>query len=168
MKRGLQLLNVAAMVVLMLFLGAIVANGFASRQPWSLVCYKCKACNNSCVLGIDPQGFVDAELAGNSQVYIYTTNVRLPLAQAAALDPAMLITVEDRHVTARAALDELHIAPQQEITTYRVQARHAAQFCLRCGACEKECVLGLPLLRIIEKLRNSSGPSLHLEDRDVQ
>jgi hypothetical protein len=167
MKRELQIVNVAAMSILMLFLGVIVVNGLTSRQPWSLVCYKCKACDNSCVLGIDPQGFVDAALAGNSQIYMYTTNVRLPLATAAAMDPSMLVTVGERHVTALAALNLLHIAPQKEVTTYKVQARHAAQFCLRCGACERQCVLGLPLMRMIEKLRSSEQP-MHLESRDVK
>lgn len=167
MKRALRILNVAAMIILMLFLGTIVVNGLTSRQPWSLVCYKCKACDNSCVLGIDPQGFVDAALAGDPHIYMYATNVRLNLATAVATDPSMLVSIGDHHVTARAALTELHMMPQAEVVTYRVQAQHAAQFCLRCGACEKQCVLGLPLLRMIEKLREPSAAS-HLEIRNAK
>jgi Fe-S oxidoreductase len=159
MKRSWQTLNVSAMVILFIFLGAVIANGFASRQPWALVCYKCKACDNSCILGIDPQGFVDAALAGNPNIYIYTTNVRLPLSSALAMDPAMMVTVGERHVTARSAAEELQLPLQTEVLTYRVQARHAAQLCLRCGACERQCVLGLPLMRIINQLRQPSAIS---------
>ncbi|MEN6436952.1 MAG: hypothetical protein ABFD97_00035 [Syntrophobacter sp.] len=153
MKRTLIKLNTTMMVVLVLFLLAIVANALASRQPWVLFCYKCKACNSSCILGIDPQGFVDAALAGDPHVYIYATNVKLQLSKAAAIDPDMIVTAAGKKVSARAALDELHISPATEVVTYQVQARHAAGFCFRCGACERACVLGLPLLREISQLR---------------
>jgi ferredoxin len=143
--------------LLVLFLLAIVANALTSRQPWALFCYKCKACNSSCILGIDPQGFVDAALAGDPHVYIYATNVRLRLSKAAAIDPNMIITVDGRKVAAYAALHELHIAPETEVFTYQVQARNAARFCIRCGACERFCVLGLPLLREINQLRDQEA-----------
>jgi heterodisulfide reductase subunit C len=141
------------MGALVLFLLAIVANALASRQPWVLFCYNCKACNSSCILGIDPQGFVDAALAGDPRIYIYTTNVRLRLSKAAAIDPNMVITVAGKKVAAHVALNELHVAPDTEVVTYRVQARNAARFCIQCGACERSCVLGLPLLREIDQLR---------------
>jgi hypothetical protein len=155
MKRSLMKFNVAIMGALLLFVLAMVANSLASRQPWVLCCYKCKACNSSCLLGIDPQGFVDAALSGDPRIYIYTTNVRLRLSKAAAIDPDMVVTAADKQVSARVALNDLHIAPETEIITYRVQARNAAEFCIRCGACERSCVLGLPLLRQINELRNS-------------
>lgn len=154
MKMSLVKFNAAIMGALVLFVLAIVANALASRQPWALFCYKCKACNASCILGIDPQGFVDAALAGDPRVYIYTTNVRLPLSKAVETDPNMMITTAGRKVSARVALTDLHIAPDTEVITYQVQARDAAQFCIRCGACERSCVLGLPLLREINRLRN--------------
>jgi ferredoxin len=154
MNRSLVRFNAAIMGALVLFLLAIIANALASRQPWVLFCYNCKACNSSCILGIDPQGFVDAALAGDPRVYIYTTNVRLRLARAVAIDPDMIIMVGNHKVAAHVALDELHVAPDTEVVTYRVQARNAAQFCIQCGACERSCVLGLPLLREINQLRD--------------
>jgi ferredoxin len=157
MKRSLVRFNAAIMGALVLFLLAIIANALASRQPWVLFCYNCKACNSSCVLGIDPQGFVDAALAGDPRIYIYTTNVRLALSKAAAIDPNMVIMVANRKVAAHVALNELHIAPNTEVITYQVQARNAAQFCIRCGACERSCVLGLPLLREINQLRDQEA-----------
>ncbi|MEN6438798.1 MAG: hypothetical protein ABFD97_09460 [Syntrophobacter sp.] len=152
--------NVAIMGILAVFLITIVANALASRQPWVLFCYKCKACDSSCILGIDPQGFVDAALAGDPRVYIYATNVRLRLSKAAAIDPNMVIVTDGGKVTARAALNELRIDPATEIVTYQVQARNAAQFCVRCGACERSCVLGLPLLRAINQLRDQKAPEV--------
>jgi len=152
MKRSLVTLNAAMMMILVLFLLAIVANALASRQPWVLFCYKCKACTSSCILGIDPQGFVDAALAGDPRVYIYTTNVRLQLSKAVEIDPDMMVAAAGKKVPAHVALDELHIAPGTEVVTYQVQARHAARFCVRCGACERACVLGLRLLREIDQL----------------
>lgn len=146
------------MGVLAAFLVGIVANALASRQPWTLFCYKCKACNSSCILGIDPQGFVDATLAGDPRVYIYATNVRLKLSQAAAIDPNMVIVTGGKTATAYAALHEMHRSPASEVTTYQVQARDAARFCIRCGACERYCVLGLPLLRAIVALAERKAP----------
>ncbi len=149
--------NVAIMGILAMFLIAIVANALMSRQPWVLFCYKCKACDSSCILGIDPQGFVDAALAGDPRIYIYATNVRLRLSKAADIDPDMIVVAEGRKVTARAALSELHISPAAEVPTYQVRARDAARFCVLCGACERSCVLGLPLLRAIGQLREQEA-----------
>ncbi|MGO9315955.1 MAG: hypothetical protein ACLQBD_31390 [Syntrophobacteraceae bacterium] len=157
MKRSLVIINAAIISVLVLYLLAFIANPLAARQPWVLFCYKCKACNSSCILGIDPQGFVDAALAGDAGIYIYATNVRLRLSKADAIDPNMVIMVANKKVTAHAALNELHIAPNTEVVTYQVQARNAAQFCIRCGACERSCVLGLPLLREINQLRDQEA-----------
>jgi len=160
MKRSLVIFNSAILSILVLYLLAFIANPLASRQPWVLFCYKCKACNSSCILGIDPQGFVDAALAGDPRVYIYATNVRLRLSKAAAIDPNMVIMVADKKVAAHVALNELHFAPDTEVVTYQVQARNAAQFCIRCGACERSCVLGLPLLREINQLRDQEAPEV--------
>ncbi len=160
MNRSLVRFNAAIMGILALFLLAIVANSLASRQPWVLSCYKCKACNSSCILGIDPQGFIDAALAGDPRIYIYTTNVKQRLSKAVAIDPDMVIMVAGKKVTAHAALNDLRIAPDTEVATYQVQARNAAQFCIRCGACERSCVLGLPLLRIISQLREREDSEL--------
>lgn len=157
MKRSLVILNAGIVSVMVLYLLAFIANPLALRQPWVLFCYKCKACNSSCVLGIDPQGFVDAALAGDPRVYIYATNVRLRLSKAAIIDPNMVIMVANKKVTAHVALNELHVAPNTEVVTYQVQARNAAQFCIRCGACERACVLGLPLLREINQLRDQEA-----------
>ncbi len=157
MRRSLIVFNSAIVCTLVLFLLAFIANPLVARQPWVLFCYKCKACNSSCILGIDPQGFVDAALAGDARVYIYATNVRLQLSKAAAIDPDMVIMVANEKVPAHVALNELHIAPNTEVVTYQVQARNAAQFCILCGACERSCVLGLPLLREINQLRGQSA-----------
>ncbi|MFB3814772.1 MAG: 4Fe-4S dicluster domain-containing protein [Terriglobales bacterium] len=153
MKRPLLVCNVAGMLIICLFLGTMVVNALVTRQPWSLVCYSCKACNSSCVMGIDPQGFVGAALSGDPQVYVYATNIRLPLAKAVAIDPAMTVSVAGRKYTARDAAEKLHLSPDTEVVTYRVKARDAAAACLRCAACERTCVLRLPLLRMIDQLR---------------
>ncbi len=158
MKQSLARFNAAVIGALVLFVLTIVANSLASRQPWVLSCYKCKTCNSSCILGIDPQGFVDAALANDPRVYIYTTNVRLRLARAVEIDPDMIVIAGGKRVAAHAALEDMRILPETEVVTYRVQARNAAQFCIKCGACERSCVLGLPLLRLINQMRDQESP----------
>jgi len=153
MKRRLVFVNAAAIGIVLGVLAAIGVNALRAREPWTLSCYACKNCTATCPLGIDPQGFVTAALAGRGDVYVYATNIRVSAANALALDPKMIVSAGDRRMTAEEATQRLRLRGDAELMTYRMQARHAAGFCLRCGACEKSCVLKLPLLRAIERLR---------------
>ena len=155
MKRALVTVNAIAVGATLAYLGWLLVDALRARQPWAITCYDCKACTARCVLGLDPQGFVSAALAGSGDVYMYATNVRLPVRRALEIDPEMLVTVADRHPTAREAAAEL--GPDAELVTFKMRARDAARVCFRCGACEKGCGLRLPLLRVIAQLRGDAG-----------
>ncbi|MBI1752799.1 MAG: 4Fe-4S dicluster domain-containing protein [Acidobacteria bacterium] len=153
MKRPALTLNTTAMLLLTIFLGLLGGHALANRQPWALTCYDCKACGAACALGIDPQGFVAAQLANDPDLPIYATNIRLNVRKALALDPELEITRGERHLPLRQAVTQFGLAPSEEVVTYRMKARHAAALCLECAACEKACVLELPLLRAIRQLK---------------
>ncbi|HYG70568.1 MAG TPA: hypothetical protein VD838_23040 [Anaeromyxobacteraceae bacterium] len=155
MRRALVIVNAVAVCATLGYLGWLLTDAIRARQPWVVTCYDCKACTARCVLGLDPQGFVAAALAGSGDVYVYATNVRLSARRALELDPDMLVTVGDYHPTAREAAAELGL--DAELVTFKLKARDAARFCFRCGACEKGCVLRLPLLRVITQLRGDAG-----------
>lgn len=155
MRRALVTVNALAVGVTLAYLGWLLGDALRARQPWAITCYDCKACTARCVLGLDPQGFVSAALAGSGDVYMYATNVRLLARRALEIDPEMLVTVADRHPTAREAAAEL--GPDAEVVAFKMRARDAAQVCFRCGACEKGCPLRLPLLRMITQLRGHNG-----------
>lgn len=149
------------MLLLTVFLGLLGGHALANRQPWALTCYNCKACTAACVLGIDPQGFVAAQLANDPDLPIYATNIRLSVQKAQALDPDLEITREGRHLTLRQAVAQFGLRPSDEVVTYRMKARHAAALCLECAACEKACVLELPLLRAIRQLKTQNPTGAH-------
>ncbi|ABC80109.1 hypothetical protein [Anaeromyxobacter dehalogenans] len=155
MRRALVAVNALAVGLTLAYLGWLLGDALRAGQPWAVTCYDCKACTARCVLGLDPQGFVSAALAGSGDVYMYATNVRLRARHALEIDPGMLVTVGDRHPTAREAAAEL--GPDAEVVTFRMRARDAARACFRCGACEKGCGLRLPLLRVITQLRGDAS-----------
>jgi heterodisulfide reductase subunit C len=159
MRRSLIILNTFALSTTMVYAGLLIVNGLRARQPWAVTCYNCKACTAKCILGIDPQGFVAAALAGNRDIYVYATNIRLQARQAKAMDPDMVVSVGEHRLRASEAVERL--GPEAEVVTYRVRAGDAARLCLDCGACERGCVLGLPLMRMIDQLRKDQEVHSH-------
>lgn len=153
MKRPLVILNTIGIVLIVGYLAYLGYNAFRSGYPWALVCYNCKSCNASCILGIDPQGFIEAAYANDPDIYIFATNIRMSLQKAYDMDPAMTLIAGNDIVTAREAIKKRGIPPQTEIITYRMRARDAAKFCLDCGACDKACTIKLPISSIFQYLK---------------
>ena len=154
MDKWIPRMNVILTLVIVALLLGPGGGAIRSGYPFSLLCYNCKACDSSCVLGIDPQGFITSSQSGDPDMYILASNIRLNAAEALARDPGMVITVKGRHITIRQAVESGAITTCDEVMSYRMRARDAAHYCVLCAACEKVCPLSLPLLWIIRDLRN--------------
>ena len=81
-------------------------------------------------------------------------NIRLRLGEAVELDPEMVVTIKGKENMKAGQALARGINRDAEVTTFRMKAKDAAQYCLLCGACEKDCPIKLPLMDIIEDLRN--------------
>ena len=153
MKRKLVIINVIGVTLIVGYLAYLAFNAFRSGYPWALICYNCKQCNASCILGIDPQGFIASAYANDPDIYIYATNIRMTLQKAYNTDPGMTLKAGNDTITAQEALKLRNIPPETEIITYRMRARDAAKICLDCGACDKACPITLPVSSIINHLK---------------
>ncbi len=153
MKRKLVIINTIGIVLIVGYLAYLAFGAFRSGYPWSLVCYNCKQCNASCILGMDPQGFIESAYANDADIYMYATNIRMTLQKAYDIDPGMTLKAGNDTITAREALESRGIPPEAEIITYRMRARDAAKICLDCGACDKSCPIKLPVSSIIRHLK---------------
>lgn len=81
------------------------------------------------------------------------TNIRLRLSEAAEVDPDMMVSIRgEEDLKAERALAN-GSSKDSEITTARMKAKDAAQYCLLCAKCEKSCPVKLPIMNIIEDLR---------------
>lgn len=153
MKQKLVIINTIGIVLIVGYLAYLAFDAFRSGFPWALVCYNCKKCNESCILGIDPQGFIESAYADDADIYIYATNIRMTLGKAFSIDPAMVLIADDDMITAREALEKRGISPETEIITYRMRARDVAKICLDCGACDRSCPIKLPISSIFKYLK---------------
>ncbi len=146
-------INLFCYLVIALFLAGSVVASLTSGYPWSIACYNCILCKHTCPIGIDPYGFVKAAISNAPALYIEASSIRLRLGEAVDLDPHLYLKIEGSEVTAQAAL-ERKIAPDSEVMVSRMKAKDAAKFCPLCGNCEKPCPITLPIMKIVEDLRD--------------
>jgi len=93
-------------------------------------------------------------MADDPLLYICADNIRLRLNEAAETDPNMIVKLPcGTRLMAGEAVSK-GVDPCSEVITEMIRAKDAAQFCLVCGACEKKCPISLPILEIIEDLRD--------------
>jgi len=153
MKKTFIRINVFCYVVIVGFLALAVVTSLSSGYPWSITCYNCVLCRQKCPLGIDPYGFVTAAISNDPGLYIEAKKLRLTLEEALDVDPEMILTIGARSVKARdAVIDGLN--PDTEVIVHKMKARDAAHYCPLCGNCEKDCPIDLPIMEIIEDLRD--------------
>jgi len=153
MKKLFLHINVFCYLVIAGFLAVSVVTSLGSGYPWSIACYNCVLCRQTCPLGIDPYGFVTAAISNDPNLYIEATNVRLRLGEAVDLDPAIVLSIGGSKVTAHQALAQ-GVSRNTEVTVFKMKVKHAAQYCPLCGNCEKPCPINLPIMDIIEDLRD--------------
>jgi Fe-S oxidoreductase len=148
-------LNVFCYLVIAAFLASAVVTSLGSGHPWAITCYNCSSCSRSCPLAINPSGFTLSAIGNNPELYLAAANIRLRLNEAAERDPEMMVTIKGKgNMKAGQALSR-GISLDTEVTTFRMKAKDAAQYCLLCGVCEKDCPIKLPIMDIIEDLRNN-------------
>ena len=153
MKKAFIRINVFCYVVIVVFLAVSVVASFRSGYPWSITCYNCVLCRQKCPLGIDPYGFVTAAISNDPGLYIEAKNLRLRLGEALEVDPNIIETAGKSAVTAKGVLDR-GLDPNAEVTVSMIKAGDAARYCPLCGNCEKDCPIDLPIMEIIEDLRD--------------
>ena len=153
MKKIFVRINAACYVIVVCFLAIPVFTSFQSGYPWALTCYNCLLCRQACPFGIDPHGFISAAMTNDPNLYISATNIRLRVGEGFDIDPQMVLKVGGIEITAAKALEH-GVARTEEAVTSKMKARDAARFCPLCGNCTKKCPIKLPLLKIIEDLRD--------------
>jgi len=146
-------INLFCYLVIAVFLAGSVAASLTSGYPWSIACYNCILCKHTCPIGIDPYGFVKAAISNEPDLYIEASSIRLRLGEAAELDPRLSLKVDESEMTVQTALAK-GISPDSEVTVLRMRAKDAAKFCPLCGNCEKPCPVALPIMKIIEDLKD--------------
>lgn len=147
-------LNIVCYLILGGFLTLFLVLSFSSGYPWSAICYNCASCSRTCVLGINPNGFVMAAMSDNPDLPITVLNIRLRLEEAARRDPEMILVLPGGTRTTAGEAIAAGTARDLEVTTIKMKARDVAQYCLLCGNCEKDCSVNLPIMTIIEDLRD--------------
>ncbi|AFM23514.1 4Fe-4S dicluster domain-containing protein [Desulfomonile tiedjei] len=156
MKRVFFYFNVGSSCAAILFLGLFPMNALLSGYPWTITCYNCNICRLACPAGIDPYGFVIAALVNDPDHYMSATRLRLRLAQAEALDPEMLVSVNKTKMKAREARIT-GIPEETEVTIIAMKAKHAAKYCFLCANCSKQCPISLPIKDIAQELSEKGG-----------
>jgi Fe-S oxidoreductase len=146
--------NIFCYLVIAAFLASAVVTSLSSGHPWAITCYNCSSCSRSCALGINPSGFTLSAIGNNPQMYLAAANIRLRLREAVERDPDMIVTIRGKdNMRAGKALAD-GISKDAEVMTFRMKAKDAAHYCLLCAACEKNCPVKLPIMDIIEDLRD--------------
>jgi L-lactate utilization protein LutB len=147
-------MNIICYLFLAGFLLLFPVLSIVSGYPWALNCYNCSSCSRSCVLGINPTGFISAATTNNPQLVMAVSNVRMKLGEAARLDPEMVIATSDgAQMTAEGAI-AVGMLSDMEIMSVKMKAQDAARYCLLCGNCEKDCPVNLTLMNIIKDLKD--------------
>ncbi|MBW2149681.1 MAG: hypothetical protein JRI22_22030 [Deltaproteobacteria bacterium] len=146
-------INVFCYLVIAGFLGLSVITSLSSAYPWAITCYNCVLCRKTCPLGIDPYGFVTAAISNDPNLYVTATNIRVRLGEAVDLDPYMVLNIKGLNVTATQALDQ-GLGRDTEVTVSEMKVKDAAKYCPLCGNCEKPCPINLPVMKIIEDLKD--------------
>ncbi|HNX22711.1 MAG TPA: 4Fe-4S dicluster domain-containing protein [Spirochaetota bacterium] len=157
MKDIIKKINAALFAFIVFYLGFIGFRAFSSGYPFSLICYNCKSCDSVCVIGIDPQGFMAASIVDDPDIYVYVTNYRIYAGEAEKLDPDMIIQTHDRKLSISKALRDGTVTRDSEVITYKMKARHAANICIECAACERVCPVKLPILDVVKGLKNKES-----------
>jgi Fe-S oxidoreductase len=147
-------INVFCYVIIACFLAVALITSLSSGYPWSIICYNCEACRQTCPLGIDPKGFVMAALSNDPGQYINVSNVRVRLSEAVKVDPHMVVTVGSNKLTIAKRAQAEGVESGSEVTTCKMQAKDAARYCFVCGNCDKSCPVKLQIVSIIEDLRD--------------
>jgi len=154
MKKNLLKVNTCCYLIIAAYLLITVSNAVRSGFPWAMTCYSCLLCRQSCPLGIDPHGFISAANTDDPNLYVTASNIRIHLNQAIEIDPDMQVRFRNQPVVkAKTALAQ-GIEPEAEVTVLKMHAKDAASFCPLCGNCNKACPITLPLMKIIEDLKD--------------
>ena len=154
MKRALFLVNTGCYLGILLYAVFVAGSAVASGYPWAITCYNCGLCRQSCPVGLDPYGFIASATANDLTTMIQAVNVKLLPHEAALLDRTMpLVDSAGRKVDLNKLTPE---QMQDEVFVTRMQARHAAAYCILCGNCERVCPIRLPIMTIIRDYRNVS------------
>jgi L-lactate utilization protein LutB len=153
MKKVFVRINTVFYVLIICFLGVPVITCLQSGYPWTLTCYNCVLCRQACPLGIDPHGFIMAAMTNDPELYIGASNIRLRVGEAFDLDPQMELKIGGGEITAAKALEH-GVARSKEVVTSKMRAKDAAKYCPLCGNCAKKCPIKLPVLKIIEDLKD--------------
>ncbi|MDR2818989.1 MAG: 4Fe-4S dicluster domain-containing protein [Desulfovibrio sp.] len=155
MKRVFFLVNIGCYLVILAYVGIVAASAVASGYPWTITCYNCGLCRQSCPIGLDPYGFIAAATANDRTTMMQAVNVKLLPHEAALLDRNMPLVN-----SAGQRVDINNLTPEQardEVFVSRMQARYAASFCILCGNCERICPIKLPIMTIIKDYRNAAS-----------
>lgn len=153
MKKVFLRINTVCYVAITGFLALAVWTSLSSGYPWAITCYNCVLCRQACPLGIDPYGFVTAAISNDPELYITADRIRLRLKEALDLDPDIVLKIEGLEITAAQALAR-GLDHKTEVTVSKMKARDAAGYCPLCGNCRKPCPIDLPILEIIEDLKD--------------
>ena len=156
MKKIFLRINTICYVAIAGFLAVAVVTSLSSGYPWAITCYNCLLCRQTCPLGIDPYGFVTAASANDPNLYIEATNIRLKLEEAVDIDNNMVLSVGKTKLTTRQAVTQ-GIPADTEVTVFKMKVKDAARLCPLCGNCEKPCPIDLPIMEIIEDLRDDGA-----------
>ncbi len=173
MPKAFLRLNVVAFNLIAAFLGSLVITAARSGHLHTLICYECRACMTECPRGIDPAGFEIAARAYSAGRYHILKGVELLVEEAFAVDPGMRVrakfaddlldtnklTVADvkKRIENKENViiegKEYRYEDVKEVYSEEMRAKDVAQFCVRCGLCEKRCPVSLLILEIIDDLR---------------
>lgn len=146
-------INILCYLVIAAFMAGGAVASLSSGYPWSIACYNCILCKQTCPIGIDSYGFLRAAMSDNPDLMIEANSIRLRLGEAFEVDPGMIVRHQGWRSTAREALGR-RIDPESEVTVSSMKAKDAAKYCPLCGNCEKPCPVKLPIMQIIEDLRD--------------
>ncbi len=173
MPKSFLRLNVVAFNLIAAFVGSLVITAARSGHLQSLVCYECRACMTECPRGIDPTGFEIAARSYNADRYHILKGVELLVEEAFAVDQGMRVrakfadgTLDSNKLTVsdvkkrienkeKVIIEgkEYRYEDVKEVYSEEMRAKDVAQFCVRCGLCEKTCPASLRVLEIIDDLR---------------
>ncbi|CCK79458.1 MULTISPECIES: hypothetical protein [Desulfobacula] len=154
MKKKFLYINVFCYLCIAAFLAATIGTSLKSGYPWAMTCYNCVLGRQICPLGIDPYGFISAAITNDPEIYVSATNIRMKLGKALDIDPNMTLILPDKSLVTAQTLSLTQKDLDYEVTTHKIKVKDAATFCPLCGNCDRVCPINLPVLKIIEDLKD--------------